>query len=210
MNRRSILLTSLCILLPVIAGTVLWERLPDSVPTHFGFDGAANGWSSKTFAVFGLPLFLLAVHLICVFATLYSPKRENINGKMLTLILWICPAVSILTAAVIYPNALGYAADPAFPSMLFMGVLFLVIGNRLPKCRRNYVVGIKLPWTLHDDDNWNRTHRMAGRLWTVAGLIIILCAFFHAVWLMILTLSIAGIAPVVYSFALYIRTNRYA
>lgn len=203
--KRNLLLTSACILLPVCAGVVLWGRLPERVPTHFNFYGVPDGWSSKAFAVFGLPLFLLGVQLLCAFAVSHDPKAGNVGGKIRALVLWICPAVSLFTAAMIYPNALGYSMNMTMFAMLLTGTLFVVVGNYLPKCRQNYTVGIKLPWTLADEDNWNRTHRMAGPLWVAGGFLVILSALlqFAEPYLFVGVLTLIAVAPVVYSAALY-------
>lgn len=72
-NKKMLLLTSIITLLPVFIGLFLWNQLPDSVATHFGLDNQPDGYSSKAFAVFGLPLILLAVHLVCVVATKILP-----------------------------------------------------------------------------------------------------------------------------------------
>ena len=210
--RHLLLITSLCTLAPACAGLALWGRLPERVPTHFNFSGVADGWSGKPFAVFGLPLFLLTVHLICAFAVFHDPKAENVHGKIRTLCLWICPAVSLFTASMIYPNALGQAVDVNLCAMLLTGLLFVVVGNYLPKCRQNYTVGIKLPWTLADEDNWNRTHRMAGPLWAAGGLLIIVDAFLQIqpLWVFCVIPLIAGIAPVIYSAALYLKKRGQA
>ena len=203
--KRNLLLTSACILLPVCAGVVLWGRLPERVPTHFNFYGVPDGWSSKPFAVFGLPLFLLGVQLLCAFAVSHDPKAGNVGGKIRALVLWICPAVSLFTAAMIYPNALGYSMNMTMFAMLLTGTLFVVVGNYLPKCRQNYTVGIKLPWTLADEDNWNRTHRMAGPLWVAGGFLVMLDALlqFAGPYLFLGVLTLIAAAPVVYSAALY-------
>ena len=210
-NHKALLfLTSLCILLPVCAGAALWGRLPDRVPTHFNFQGVADGWSGKPFAVLGLPLILLGFHLLCAFAVFHDPKEKNLNRKILSLTLWICPAVSLFVAAMIYPNALGYDMDVNFFALLLTGALFVVVGNYLPKCRQNYTVGIKLPWTLADEDNWNRTHRLAGPLWVAGGLLMIVSAFIHAasVWVLVGAVTVAGIVPVIYSAGLYATKRR--
>ena len=81
-NKKMLLLTSIITLLPVFIGLFLWNQLPDSVATHFGLDNQPDGYSSKAFAVFGLPLILLAVHLVCVVATKIDPKSKDINKKI--------------------------------------------------------------------------------------------------------------------------------
>ena len=73
----------------------------------------------------------------------------------------------------------------------------------MPKCKQNYTIGIKILWTLHSEENWNRTHRFAGRLWLVCGIVIMLTGFFGGVWAFFgITLAMI-VAPVVYSYALY-------
>lgn len=143
--RRVIFLTGIVTLLPMLAGALLWSRLPEQMPTHFGFNGDVDGYSSRIFAVFGLPLFLLAMHLFCSFVTLLDPRQKNVSSKMLTLVFWICPLVSWFCAILVYSAALGIQIDVLKAVDIFMAVIFIAIGNYLPKCRQNYTVGIKVP-----------------------------------------------------------------
>ena len=119
-NKKLLLLTSVITLLPVFIGLFLWNQLPDSVATHFGLNNQPDGYSSKTFAVFGLPLILLAVHLVCVVATNIDPKSKDINKKIFRVLLWICPLVSLFVSTVIYGYSLGYVLsmwDPHWSSL---------------------------------------------------------------------------------------------
>ncbi len=204
-NLKRLLLTSAVILLPILAGVILWDQFPDSVPIHFGPNGEADGYATRTVAVFVMPLFLLAFHWLCTLATAADPKNKNIDKKPLGLVLWICPMISLLVNGVVYVTALGIAIDILMIFGLFFGCLFVVIGNYMPKCRQSYTMGIKLPWTLENEDNWNRTHRFAGRLWTLGGLLTIVTAFlgdaFIYVFLGLVLLMV--IIPTVYSYRLY-------
>ena len=106
--RGTIIVTTLVMLRPMLAGLILWNKLPDQVPTHFGASGEADSWSSKAFAVFGLPGIILALHwLIVLGSRKMEPKRENHNGKMMNLVLWICPVLSDLLTALVDGSALG-------------------------------------------------------------------------------------------------------
>lgn len=128
-NKKMLLLTSIITLLPVFIGLFLWNQLPDSVATHFGLDNQPDGYSSKAFAVFGLPLILLAVHLVCVVATKIDPKSKDINKKIFRVLLWICPLVSLFVSTVIYGYSLGYDFDMSYlvGSSLEFFILFLEI-----------------------------------------------------------------------------------
>lgn len=202
-NLKKIILTSVITLLPIVVGLVFWNKLPNEIPTHFNLAGEADGWSSKAFAVFGLPAFMLAMHIICTIATSFDPKHKNIDGKPLNLVLWICPVTSVIVAIVTYPTALGYKMNVTFIMLVFMSLLFIIIGNYLPKCRPNYTIGIKIPWTLDDEENWNKTHRFAGKLWVICGVITLITAFFNIPWVCFALIGVITIVPMVYSYILY-------
>ena len=205
-NKKKLIITSIVILVPIIAGMILWNDLPNKIPTHWNAAGEVDGWSSKAFAVFGLPGFLFAVHWVCVLASSADPKKQNIEGKVLNIVLWICPVISVLGAVLMYGTALGmeFRVEKIIPSLV--GVVFIVIGNYLPKCKQSYTMGIKLPWTLNDEENWNRTHRLGGKLWVVCGLVVILSMFLPNKFMVAIFLSVVAVAvfvPTVYSYLLF-------
>lgn len=205
-NKKKLIITSIIILVPIIAGMILWNELPNKIPTHWNASGEVDGWSSKAFAVFGLPGFLFAVHWVCLLGTSADPKKQNIEGKVLNIVLWICPIISVLGAVLMYGTALGmeFRVEKIIPSLV--GVVFIVIGNYLPKCKQSYTMGIKLSWTLNDEDNWNRTHRLGGKLWVACGVVIILSMFLPNKFMVAVFLSVVAVAvfvPSVYSYLLF-------
>lgn len=199
-NKLKILLSSLITLIPMLMGCILWNRLPDTVATHFDTSNAANGWSSKPFAVFGIPVIMVGLHLLCLFLTSVDPKYKNIGKKPLGIVFWIIPTITLVMYSVIYGIALGIALDVGFVCCLLIGVLFIVLGNVLPKARQNYTFGIKVPWTLNDTENWNRTHRLAGWCMVLAGIIITATSFWHNPWVLIGVLAAAVVIPIIYSY----------
>ena len=206
-NKGTIVLTTCLTALPAVLGLLLWSRLPDTIATHFDAAGVPNGWSSKIFAVLGLPAFLVAVHLLCTFGTMMDPKRRNIQDKMFRLVLWICPIVSILTCTCVYLYALGVNVDMARICVIMLAVMFIIIGNYLPKCRQSYTMGIKLPWTLESEENWNATHRLGGKVWVVCGigmLVLSLLGKLSLMWTLAIILAAVAV-PVVYSYVYYCR-----
>lgn len=192
-------------LLPMVAGLIMWNILPEKMPTHWDSNGEINGYSSKPFAVFGIPAIMVFLHLICVLATSLDNKTKNFNTKMMGIVIWTCPAVSVLCTAAIYAAALGYDVRVEFIIPLFIGILFLVIGNFLPKCKQNHTIGIKTPWTLGSEENWNKTHRFAGFIWTVCSIIIIIGAFFKnaVVYTTFIPIAVMAIVPITYSYIYY-------
>ena len=207
-NKLKIIISSVITLLPMIFGFLVWDRLPENVATSFGWNGEITGYSSKMFAVVGLPAILTFVNLICIIATSADPRRKNINNKVFSIVLSIVPVCSLLCGICIYANALGYKISVESIMPVFMGVLFLVLGFILPKCKQNYTIGIKLPWTLHDEENWNKTHKLAGKLWIYGGIIMIVSGLFNLTFLFMAIIFALVIIPTVYSYLLY-RKKKY-
>ncbi len=205
-NRKILVLTSLVILLPILAGLILWKGLPDAIATHWNVAGVADGWSGKMFSIFGLPLLFLTFHWICAIITFADPKNKNQSPKVYSMVLWILPVASILSSGFIYTNALGYEINPQCLTSGILGIMFIVFGNYFPKCKQNSTIGIKIKWTLLNEENWNRTHRFASKLWFIGGLIILLTSIMPetvAFTSMLLVLLLLAIVPMLYSYLLY-------
>ena len=202
-NWKLLLITSIMILLPILAGLILWNRLPEQIPTHWNAAGEIDGWSSKPFAIFFLPMLLLGIHWLCIVGTSADPKKEAHPQKVLHLVFWICPIVSILMFTLTYVAALGMEVRMEVVMPIFVGLVLTIVGNYLPKCKQNYTIGIKIPWTLNNEENWNKTHRFAGWLWTICGLIIMLSGFFGGAWIFLAVVLLMVLAPLVYSFLLH-------
>ncbi len=204
-NKWKLLATSLIILVPILVGLVLWPKLPDTMPTHFGLDGTADGWSGKGFGVFGLPLILLGAHLFCIILTSADPKSQNIGRKPIALLFWLMPIVSLVMNMAIYAYILGTRINMLFICICLVGIMEIVLGNYLPKVQQNYTFGLKLPWTLHDPENWNRTHRLAGRCSIISGVILIVTAILNTPWVVVISLCLNVLVPTLYSFVYDLR-----
>ncbi len=202
-----LIITSLITLIPIIIGLVIWDKLPDPMPLHWNANGEVDGYGSKATAVFTMPLLLLAIHWLCSIATSIDPKSKNINDKTMNLVLWITPVLSLVCNSIVYTTALGHKVDINIIMPLIVGVGLIVIGNNLPKCKQSYTVGIKLPWTLNDEENWNKTHRMAGFLWVIGGIVIIVTSFLDLFVVSFTIVILMVIVPFVYSYALYKKKN---
>ncbi|MBE6592887.1 MAG: DUF1648 domain-containing protein [Ruminococcaceae bacterium] len=202
-NLKILIITSIIILLPILIGLALWSQLPDKIPTHWNATGEIDGWSSKGFAVFGIPLMMLGFQLICFFATLCDPKQKNHSQKILHLAFWLVPVISTVLSAITYAAAMGTHLKIEVILPVILGLLLTAIGNYLPKCKQNYTVGIKLPWTLNNEENWNKTHRLAGWIWMIGGLVIMLMGFFGLLSITVFVALAMALVPMIYSFILH-------
>ena len=131
-NKRNLLISSAVILLPVVFGLIFWDKLPEQMATHWGFDGQADGWSSRGFTVFALPLLMLALHWLCAFVTSRDPKNQGQNKKVFGIVLWITPVVALFANGMTYAVALEKEVQPLLFTNLLLGTVFVIIGNYLP------------------------------------------------------------------------------
>ena len=202
-NKGTLILTSVILLLPMVIGIMIWNKLPEQVPMHWNVNGEVDGWGSKGFVVFGFPLIMLGFQWCGVFVTSLDKASKDMKGKPVQLVLWIYPFISLLVHSLVYTKVLGYDLSVEVIMPLAMGLMFMVIGNFLPKCKRNRTVGIKLPWTLNDDENWNKTHRFAGKLWVIGGAVIMATAVFGSFIVFFIITLLMVIVPTVFSYLYY-------
>lgn len=207
-NKKTILITALLTVLPMVFGLLLWNQLPEQMATHFNADNKVDGFSSKLFTVVGLPLIMLGGHMLSALITTIDPRRRNISNKMFSLVLWLMPFISIFTLTMIYAYNLGIPINTNLFGHLLVGLIFLIVGNYLPKIRQNYTIGIKLPWTMNNEENWSRTHRLGGVVWMIAGAFILLSGFitsFNAEWTLLGAVLVAILVPTIYSLYLHVQ-----
>lgn len=205
-HKKMLILTSVITLLPIFIGLLLWRQLPASVATNFGVDNQPDGYCSKAFAVFGLPVMMLFFHFICIVATNIDPKRKNISKKVFRVVMWICPVISLVNCNILYVYNWGYKLNIGFVCGLLVGILYLILGNFIPKVKPNYSIGFRIPWALNDSDNWYHTHRFGGKCMVIGGIAMIVTSPFQNVWIFLALVIVPCILPVVYSYMFYRKT----
>lgn len=205
-NKFKVIISSIVILLPILFGLIMWNELPNTMATHWGVDGNIDGFGSKPFVVFGLPVILLVTHLICLFVTSLDQKQKGQNKKALRIIFWILPFASLFSNGIVYASAFGKAFDFELLMPALLGVMFVFIGNYLPKIKQNNTLGIKVSWALNNEENWNKTHRLGGKVWVIGGLIMVFSIFLPLsamVPVVACALIAIAIIPIVYSYCIY-------
>lgn len=204
---RTCVITTIVCLLPILLGLAVYNRLPEQVAVHWGMDGQPNGWMPRHFAVWAIPAFLAVLNFICHVGVNSDPKREAQSQRLLTLSKWLPAALSLILDPIVLFIAMGAEISVELVTCCIIGVVFIVVGNYMPKCRQNYTMGIKLPWTLNDEENWDKTHRLAGPLYILAGFVFLVCGFFGWPMPILIVIAAAALVPVVYSFWLSRKTG---
>ena len=214
-KKRTIWITSLLCLLPMILSAVVYSRLPDKMAIHWDVAGVADNHVHKAIAAFGMPIVFLIINLLLSkMRLLGDPKgegqsRANAGGQILT---WITPALSVILVPIMLCIAMGVDISMVMVGSLLVGLVLIVFGNYLPKSRQNDFIGIKLPWTLNDTDNWNKTHRLAGYVYIVCGALLIIANLlldnrFAYISVDIIIIAALALIPIIYSYSLYRRKS---
>jgi uncharacterized membrane protein len=199
----------------VLFSLAVYAKLPDQVATHFGPTGEPDGWSSRSFAAFGLPLLSFFMFSLLSALPKIMPRRENyerFSGTYWTIITVIIGFMSA-THVVILGISLGWPIDVLTFMLLGIGALFVIMGNLMPRVKSNWMLGIRTPWTLESENVWRETHRVGGRTMVVAGIITMVAAFLPDTirpWIAFAALLFGAMIPAVYSYILWRREKQAA
>ena len=168
--------------LPAIYLFYSYNLLPQEVPTHYDINGKVNGYSSKSNFI-GIELFLIALsaftYFLVRFIPVFDPKKQAKYSdityyKLAGGLVVFLTAISLIIIYAALNN--GFRIDRFL--LPIVSLLFVFIGNLMNSIKPNYFAGIRTPWTLESEDNWRATHRLAGRLWVIGGIILTICLFF--------------------------------
>jgi uncharacterized membrane protein len=203
-DKMLILTTVICIL-PIIMSLMVFDRLPDQVPVHWNFKGEVDNYASKQFGAFGLPLLMAFINFIVHMGLNNDPKKANYSVVLKQFSMWLIPVMTLFLVPITLLIAMGYDIKINVIIPIFVGIIIIICGNYLPKCKQNYTMGIKLPWTLNSEENWNKTHHLAGFIWTIGGILLVLTTFLNVNSLPLLLTIIFSmvVVPAIYSYMLY-------
>jgi len=199
-------------ILPFVYLLMIWDTLPDVIPTHWNFYGEIDNYGKKETLLwipFLLPILTYIIFLVVPFI---DPKRklQNMGDKLTKLKFAITFIMSVLALFIIHSTK-QQELNPNFLTIL-IGVLFAVLGNFFPTIKPNYFIGIRVPWTLNDEENWKQTHHFAGKLWLIGGISIVIYGLIsnpemNNLFFLFTTILIV-IIPTIYSYRLYQKDKK--
>ena len=209
--RTTTIVVFVLIAVATLAGLLLWNRLPDQMASHWNVQDQVDGYVSKFWGVFLLPLITLGLCLLFLAIPAIDPLKANIALFRPAFNLFIV----LIVAFMLYVHGLslawnlGYTGFKMSGAMLpAIGLLFVFIGFMMRQARRNFFIGIRTPWTLSSDTVWNETHRIGAVLFMISGVLAFIGGFFGgmtAFWLMLMPIIGSTVFLLVYSYLLYRR-----
>ena len=181
---------AILILAAVIATIAVYPRLPEQVPTHWSISGEVNGWSSRLFGAWMMPLIMAVVWLFMRAMPHIDPRKANyekFSGMYDALVILILTFM-LLMHVVILLSATGTVIRMNRVVMPAVGIFIAIMGVLLPRAHPNWFVGFRTPWTLTSDLSWERTHKVGGALFIALGVLIVASTFIapeRAIWVLV-------------------------
>lgn len=212
MKQKGTWIVSL-IFVVVMLGVVVWiyPHLPAQAPIHWDAHGNVNGWMPRFWAAANWPLAMLGFALLFAVLPVISPRKFEIKpfARSYGIIVLAIQAFMLVVGTIALLAGAGYHISMDLVAPVAVGALLMVIGNFMAKFRKNFFIGIRTPWTLTSDVVWERTHRLAGWLFVLAGLAWIAGGLLHASPVVLVVAALAaGFIPAIYSYFLYQRVER--
>jgi len=212
-TRITLIIVTILIIASTLAGLLLWNQLPDPMASHWGTNDQVNGYMSKFWGVFLMPVITIIMLLMFLVIPSIDPLKANIaqfRDYFNTFIALIVAFMVYVYGLTLVWN-LGYTNFRMSTAMLpAMGLLFIFVGVMVGKAKRNFFIGIRTPWTLSSDKVWDETHRVGGKLFIASGILALLGAFFpdYAFWFIMVPILGTALFTVIYSYVVFQRESK--
>ncbi len=205
--RRSEILIIGIALLSFAIGVYYYPQMPAQMASHWNAKGQVDDYISRFWGLFLMPITLVGLALLFMAIPRIDPLRENIakfrkyyDGFV---ILFMVFMVFVYLQTILW--SIGIRISPNVFVPIGTGLLFIGAGILCENTRRNWFIGIRTPWTLSSDQVWDKTHRMGGKLFKIAGAISMVGIFFqgYAVFFVLVPALLVAVYTVVYSYFEY-------
>lgn len=196
------------IIVSTIASFYFYAHFPESVPTHWDFQGEVNGWSPSWVAAFVFPAVAVGVYFLFLALPYLDPKKERYT--QFSKVYHVFKGMIVVFMSLVYfaasLNGLGYNVPIQTYVPFLIGLMFIVLGNYMSKIKPNWFMGIRTPWTLSSEEVWNKTHRFGAKVFMFGG-VVLMCMNVLPVGfrmpLFIVAVVTMSLGTVVYSFIIY-------
>lgn len=213
MNLKREIPLIIIVLIPFIYLAYIWSSLPETVPTHWNYKGEIDDWGSKNSLILITFLLSAVTYILFTIIPLIDPKKriQTMGNKYHNLKFLMVLFMSALAVFIIYSVKEQSITNPSLV-IFAIGILFMLLGNYMKTIKANYFIGIRTPWTLENENVWKSTHKLAGKLWFVGGLVIAISSLtaskkFNSIFFISVTLLITLI-PFVYSYLEYKKIRK--
>lgn len=172
---KSLVITNIVCLLSILPGVILWEKLPEQMAIHFDINNNPDGFASRGFVVFGMPLLMVLIQTFCCIINDINAKKHGDRVKFERVTKWIIPIMTVILQAITLGYGLGFEVDIRRIVALIVGVIFITIGNYLPKF--DYIKNYDI-----DTEKARKVNRFIGFESVIMGLLFVVSIFLPTVF----------------------------
>jgi uncharacterized membrane protein len=205
--RKSELIIAVIIILSFAISIYYYPQMPDKIASHWNAQGQVNGYMSKFWGLFLMPIISVGLYLLFILIPKIDPLKSNIQQfrkyydgfvVLIMVFLFYLHLLTIFWNSGFRFNIITFLS-PAF------AILFYYAGILIENAKRNWFIGIRTPWTLSSDRVWDKTHKIGGKLFKIAGILVLGAIFFEtaAIFFIIVPVIAVSIYTVVYSYIEY-------
>lgn len=210
-DKSNLLIISF-IIIAIALSILFYNKLPETIATHWGINGEANGFMGKTSGLIIFPAIMIILSIVLYYLPKLDPLNENIKkfrkdyNVFITILIAVMLYIHIITLSI----NLGINLDLAQFLSPALAILFYAVGILLSKAKRNFFIGLRTPWTLSSEIVWNKTHKLGAKLFKCAGIICLLGIILpaYAIFFIIIPIIFFSIWMVIYSFLEYSKLKK--
>lgn len=194
----------------IVLTAAAYGSLPDRIIIHWNAAGAPDGYSGKLGVMLMPTASLMFLGLFLVIPRIDPSGNIGRFGGAYVGLMSMMQLYMLFFNGVFIAQNLGYAFSMVTALALAMGAMFIYLGAVLEKAKQNWFVGIRTPWTLSNEEVWDRTHRLGGRLFKASGAVTLLGALVPdvSVWLIVVPVILSSLYLVWYSYTEYQKKRR--
>jgi len=210
--RKSEIIILAIIILSFIVGIYFYPRMPEEMATHWDAQGQVDGYMLKFGGLFLMPFVLVGLALLFIAIPRIDPLKENIekfrkyyDGFIILLFVFM-----LSTHFQIILWNIGFKISPNVIGPIGLGILFFYLGIVCENAKRNWFIGIRTPWTLSSDVVWDKTHKIGGKLFKIAGVIAFFGIFFqsYAIFFILVPVILVVLYTIIYSYFEYQKETK--
>lgn len=188
---KTLIITCTVCLLPILFGVIFYERLPERMPIHFNMNNEPNGFASKNVALFGVPVLMAVLQAFCCIVCDVKEEKKGRKPKFIAVVQWMIPVFSVVISVITIEVPLGSTVDVRRSILLILGILFMIMGNYMPKMSYEAMKGKMHPMP-KDEKLYRKAIRLMGYTFVIFGLLLLISIAFEAIisWGMIVMLVV--------------------
>lgn len=177
-SRKTLILSVVICLLPMILGIIFYNRLPDQMPIHFTINDVADNYAPKNLVLFGIPIIIAIIQAICIiFVSKVNKLKNSQKPKIIKIMEWFIPIITVLIYFIMIEVSLGSTVYIGKSICLILGISFIIIGNYFPKMSYNVGKAVfhPIPKT---EKSFRKMTKISGYSFIIVGIILLILIIF--------------------------------